>query len=85
MALNVPYSILSFGKIVRAVSEKLLRTDERTNGRTNGGDFIGPFGFQPGTNNGIYNGIYYGITLKNILLAKDVFTNTGHSDILSAQ
>ena len=51
MALNVPYFMPSFRKIVGAVSEKLLRTDGRTHGRTHGGDFIGPFGFQPGTNN----------------------------------
>ena len=57
LALNVPYFMPSFRKIVGAVSEKLLRTDGRTDGRTHGGDFIGPFGFQPGTNKQLYLGL----------------------------
>ena len=48
LALNVPYFMPSFRKIVGAVSEIIHYG--RTDGCTDGGYFIGPFGFQPGTN-----------------------------------
>ena len=47
LPLHVSDFILSFRKIVWAVSERIRY--ERTDGLTDGGDFIGPFGFQPGT------------------------------------
>ena len=56
-ALNVPYFMQNFRKIVGAVSEIIRYV--RTNERTDGGEIIGPFGFQPGTNKRQFLGLHF--------------------------